>query len=145
MSIETWKEEFYPETAQKAAKVSELYAIEHSLRKWSGFEKEALNRHGLAYQRFSLRDADGDGEDLFTADRDTCALCARHPSADRGNRMFPMDCSACSLALSRGGVSCDECTSREADSPYRRSRNSPKRMLQVLRRAKEFVEKADPK
>lgn len=39
MSLETWKEEFYPIPADE---VPESQALAHSLRKWEGLRKENL-------------------------------------------------------------------------------------------------------
>jgi len=92
MSLQTWMEEFMPVPPSDAV-TSEQEAIEHCLRKWKGLRAEAKYKH-----QFS---------DVPTGNAN-CALCLRHDD----------DCEKCSLALSRGGVACDDPTDDEVRSPY---------------------------
>lgn len=72
MSIETWQEEFYPVPAENATG-SELEAAQHSLRKWRGRSKEALQKHELLGKGTYLNDPDLGCDFVF--DSDSCALC----------------------------------------------------------------------
>ena len=67
MSLETWKEEFYPVPADE---VPESQALTHSLRKWEGLRKENLEKHGVKRRLHKV------GE--FHVDSTTCALCHHH-------------------------------------------------------------------
>lgn len=103
MSIETWKEEFYPVTAEAvnaggSASVGEL--IEHSLRKWRGATYTNLERHGLGRGASEL-DCDviyEFGGKTFSFDSHSCALCERFIDAG---------CSGCPL-VDENGRNCNE-------------------------------------
>jgi hypothetical protein len=63
MSVESWKAEFFPSGAYE---VTESESVAHSLKKWRGFTKENLKKHGVTIKEL-------DKFDLFTME--TCALC----------------------------------------------------------------------
>jgi hypothetical protein len=46
MSLQTWKDEFYPVPATDYGS-TRLEAIQHSLRKWTGVLKKNLKKHGV--------------------------------------------------------------------------------------------------
>lgn len=71
MSLETWKEEFYPIDTEY---VSEGNAVEHSLRKWIGLRVENLNKHGVTVRYSSVYDED----DTLCVNDESCALCVHH-------------------------------------------------------------------
>jgi hypothetical protein len=102
MSIESWKEEFYPEPASgKFVKRTDLSACRHSLRKWRGLTKENLQRHGLTQDGNTLyEELPPDSEDDFS---------------DR--RVTSFGCLSCILYKVRGGQACD--------SPFPRGRVLP--------------------
>lgn len=94
MSIETWKEEFYPVTAAKAAvKATDGELIEHCLIKWRGATDENLAKHEL---RRDCEDGgteyidlvDDCGDFVFAFGTSTCALCKRY---------FAKGCLGCPL------------------------------------------------
>lgn len=64
MSVESWKEEFYPVDAEDAAS-SDSEALAHSIKKWEGLTEESLRKHGLK-------------EVPINMGSNTCALCVRH-------------------------------------------------------------------
>lgn len=74
MSLRTWKKEFYPESAKKAAKRGVGAAIEHSLRKWQGATEENAERHGVSIRGGAPGIAGKYGKLIF--DCTTCALCS---------------------------------------------------------------------
>ena len=53
MSLESWKAEFY---TIPASKCPEEYAIEHSLRKWTGLLPENLDKHELDHEACFILD-----------------------------------------------------------------------------------------
>lgn len=93
MSLETWKEEFYPIPSDE---VSESQALAHSLRKWEGLKKENLEKHGVG--------ATGGYVDELPIDSSTCALCHHH---------VDVGCATCPLSV-RGDEEIYTC-----DSEYR--------------------------
>ena len=63
MSLNTWKEEFYPVKADdKKAQRSWMSAVKHSLQKWKGLRAENLKKHECYAPR---------------VDSESCALCRR--------------------------------------------------------------------
>jgi len=98
MSLQTWKEEFYPINAQELAEGSELDAARHSLKKWEGLRQEALERHGVFLRSVNPSVmAVTDPVESLSIDFSSCSLCQKYPS----------DCDPCSLFIERGGVECD--------------------------------------
>ena len=71
MTIETWKQEFYPTSADT---VTQDDAIQHSLTKWKGLRNENLERHGLTRSGCHITDSDL----LFRIDASTCSLCTHY-------------------------------------------------------------------
>lgn len=70
MSIETWKQEFYPVPASEAT--SDVHtALDHSIRKWTGLLKKNLKKHGLTASWPRI----WEGRKSFPITTDTCALC----------------------------------------------------------------------
>jgi len=87
MSLQTWKNEFYPIPADKCRKKD---AVVHSLRKWIGFRQENLARHGIATDDIEYAHLDG-GK--------SCALCFFY-------RNTKEECGNCPLFVARGGWEC---------------------------------------
>lgn len=136
MSLETWKEEFYPIEADKSVG-SQLEAVEHSLRKWRGLDADTLKRHGLRQAYNGLKE---DGEPHFFIDYTSCALCLLVNAVNDG-------CDKCPLFKARGGFPCDELMMDEDEnlledsSPYVTWTrfNDPAHMLEWLEKTREFV------
>lgn len=123
MSFKTWKEEFYPVTAQeiveKCATRQEL--ILHSLQKWNGLKQENLDKHNVSiiqarvfnYIVFDNKDMEFfktleftywgelkeklEGIDHLIIDSDSCSLCVKYE-----------DCEDCPLYDMRDQTPCDE-------------------------------------
>jgi hypothetical protein len=76
MSLQTWKDEFYPIHAFKAVG-SELEAAKHSLRKWIGLRKENLEKHGLERKGREISSTDFINFP-FSISESSCALCQYH-------------------------------------------------------------------
>lgn len=90
MSLTTWKREFYPESAAKAAKRGALAATEHSLLKWRGLLPQALRRHGVGVRDGNLCGKSGA---RFFVDAETCALCEAY---------LDTACTGCPLYVTLG-------------------------------------------
>lgn len=134
MSLQSWKEEFYPVDASDCPKED---AIEHSLLKWVGLRRENRGRHDVGLDGFngvieqSLKSGDRLGIDSVS-----CALCVVH--LDRS-------CGDCPLFLVRG-QQCDHRTQDEEasglSSPWTAWAvgRDPEPMIFWLIKAKEQVE-----
>ena len=111
MSIETWKKEFYPISAARAAKKSKLFALEHCLKKWQGLTTANLKKHSLEPPSRM---------DKHWPDGYSCALCCKHPY--------------CSYACPLAEIGCD---CNDPDSPYREylATTNPASMINALKKA----------
>lgn len=76
MTIETWKQEFYPTEADSTSKET---AIAHSLRKWVGLRPENLTKHGITnYDLYTIQYKN----ERFDINGQSCALCSHFFSRD---------------------------------------------------------------
>lgn len=91
MSLESWKQLYYPITAEKAAKLSPHGIIEHSLIKWRGLRSEVLNEHQLWFSYYYITD----GTNSFAITGQSCSLCEKHYDYSKDE---PDSCSSCPLA-----------------------------------------------
>lgn len=122
MSLESWKNEFYPVTAIAiASEGNDLDLIKHSILKWEGMRLPNLLEHGLQI------DSGSDIEDPATLshlyiDTDSCALCQRY--YDYGS------CVQCPIVKVTG----KRCTEGEP-SPYETwgMDNNPEPMVELLK------------
>lgn len=134
MSMQSWKNEFYPISASEAAEyfrngdLSEHDVTEHSLRKWRGLRPENLAKHGIV-RSTSAGSCIGDPSekpggvmlDWFGVDAGTCSLCQVYDPEevyDEVSGDCVVECNDCPLFLSRGKVSCDSRMRGEERSPY---------------------------
>lgn len=134
MSLQSWKDEFYPTTAEHEADaqgVTRLQLIEHSLQKWHGLLKENLDRHACVIREGRVREVGTDGH--FGIDSRSCSLCAAY-CAER--------CHFCPLQQTRGVV-CDKVNPAiEKDSPWSTwiHEGKPEPMIFWLEKTKEREE-----
>lgn len=131
MSLEAWKEKYYP---QEASATSKEEALDHSIRKWEGLYPSILKEYGLVKCDDSIYEIEQPSINIHI-DSDTCALCY-HFQGD------PHDCTECPLAISRNGVRCDRLMNGECISPYAKflNKNDPTNMLHALKLAKTLQE-----
>ncbi len=78
MSMETWKQEFYPVEANSDE--AQARPVTHSLRKWIGLRQENLNRHGLYLDGIDVYEKEKDRDNLdeepdLVVGATSCALC----------------------------------------------------------------------
>jgi len=133
MSIESWKEEFYPVSARECAPDEE---IEHSLKKWKGLLIENVNKHGLVYSFGDLKEVESPV--IFPIDNTTCALCVKYHT--RYDEEEEESCKECPIVIATGVVCYD------AASPYRGStpwfewigNHNPKPMIKMLEDTLEY-------
>ena len=71
MSLDTWKEEFYPTAAFRCSRED---ALEHTLLKWTGLLPRNRKKHGCSLRSQAICDDD----DFLDIDASTCALCQYH-------------------------------------------------------------------
>lgn len=93
MSIETWRQEFYPVPASCVAPKD---ATAHALHKWRGLTPNNLKDHELILDSVSdLEDAEGG---TFSISSATCALCeVVGKDAVLGCDSNPKDCTRCPI------------------------------------------------
>lgn len=103
MSLETWKEEFYPIDAEYVSEEED--AVAHSLRKWIGLRKENLDKHRISSTGWI---GISDGDEYVYIDSSTCALCQRYFDDEAVN-----ECASCPL-FDLLGKRCDN----GDDSPF---------------------------
>lgn len=118
MSLQTWKEEFYPISAQELVdkpNVTDAEIIQHSLTKWAGLRKDNLDRHGVSLKKW----ADSQCEylylstpiDHFHIDSLSCALCEKFVDPEEGEHNEYgeelHECRNCPLYQHLGNSSCD--------------------------------------
>ena len=103
MSIETWKAEFYPESAYEVAKrKNEIACIEHSLKKWEGISHVNLKSHHVIVDGDMLTDI---GVWVLPLNSDSCALCCYDEiECENGDE----DCSNCPIKKVTGDNCYDE-------------------------------------
>lgn len=151
MSMESWKEEFYPATAEemkdrfdsRSATAADL--IKHCIQKWVGARESNLVRHGLSKVSddcFLAEDTAG-GYKCFDFDSQSCALCAVYQS--QSERYHP--CERCPLYVSRDHVSCTNKSDSEDISPYDDfiDNNNPEPMIEALEDALAWVNQRSEK
>lgn len=129
-----WLNRYYPVPARE---VPVSQATAHSLRKWEGLRKDALDEYGLnlGYLNNVAVTAVCYRTNVLTIDNVSCALCIHHQ-----NTFADLPCPSCPLAIARGGVACTQRMETEARSPWAVwvRQNDPEPMIQWLRRTLEI-------
>ena len=129
MTLKAWKEKYYPKTASPNMTI--MQALDHSILKWSGLSKAALDSFALTRHK-SLVDDDNEGC-YFIVAVGTCALCVK---------FFDNLCAGCPLYEVRGNTRCCDELGDEQVSPYNEFtvNGNPRLMLRWLRKAKKMLE-----
>lgn len=139
MSLRTWKSEFLPITARRAAeRYGPIKCIEHSLQKWKGALPENTKKHGVEYGAFPYsitETADKSKEIEF--DSETCALCEKFFDSVE----YMNECDACPIVVS-GNHSCMETRDKSA---YIQSCSNPNQMIAVLEHTLQFYKNGNHK
>ena len=128
MSLESWKQVYYPITAEEAAKLSPREIIQHSLTKWRGLRPEVLAEHGLRLELCLVTD----GIDVLAITGQSCSLCEKHYDYSKDE---PDACLSCPLAqLGASGTDCF--------TEYRHWRDTrdPEPMILLLEKALQTAE-----
>lgn len=129
MSLQTWKEEFYPEKPRKS--MTEKQAIEHSIRKWEGLRKTNLKKHKiLLYHSVHFIEDENDG---MYIESESCALCKKYLHLDKYEAN---PCEECPLYKSLGKP-CDQFKLLgEQTSPYIiwEKTGDPRPMIKALKK-----------
>ena len=89
MTIETWKQEFYPVPA--SANMTDKEAIKHGIQKWEGFKAKNRRKHNVNRVYYTLCDELNE----FNFGIETCSLCHKY---------YESGCLAC--PLHKKGYSC---------------------------------------
>lgn len=126
MSIESWKEEFYPTVPTKD--MSEKEAVEHCSQKWKGIIKENAEKHGLQPDGVALYDGSGNSirfcgsctDSLVRRLNAACALCVLHFNEETET------------------VECEQCILKDCDEEYKDARAGDyEPMFKILYEARE--------
>jgi len=140
MSLETWKEEFYPVPADdKRAKRSHTAAVNHSLKKWRGLTKENLEKHGLQKESTVIIPINGGG--CISIVGATCALCCmEYDRTCLNNSTSEKFCRQCPLFRTLGRQ-CDQdnlLDVSEEPGPYIKFiiKDDPQPMIEALEKTK---------
>lgn len=99
MSLESWKQEYYPIPANEVSKAD---AAKHSLQKWIGLRVVNRINHAVQLDYGELKDNDVDHEscdyDSLDIDSSSCALCVHHLKETD----LAVTCTGCPLAAALG-------------------------------------------
>lgn len=125
MSLQTWKDEFYP---VEASEVSKENAIQHSLAKWRGLTEENLKKHRVIVKERCL-EGKYNHHEWITIDSETCALCHLYSND------IESDCIDCPLKKYFG----ERCDNNDDGVYYRWVvHNDPHPMIEALERCLEL-------
>lgn len=111
MSLKSWKKEFYKRPADRTSK---KFALQHSIRKWTGLLKKNLRKHNVSLEYKLLID---DNDSSLCINSRTCALCEHF--------LRPYSCPDCP-------ISWEECRSKYSTF---RIKGSALPMLNLLKAA----------
>lgn len=130
MTLKTWKEDFYPISAEKAAELSWKEAVQHSLRKWEGFLPENLEAHQVFIRKpesrngeYLLKLMEPGSKSYLPISSTTCSLCQK--AVD--------DCRRCPIVSMRER-SCDN-----DEFSHMVKLLFPTPMIELLKKTLEFV------
>lgn len=128
MTLETWKQEFYPVPASEVAKEE---AGNHGLQKWIGLRHDNLLKHQVVLDEFSVCEdydnLDIDGEyEYLDIDGESCALCEHYFMSGNSSSF----CVKCPLYFGLGHKRCDQ----GKKSPYAiwLDTHNPEPMIEAL-------------
>lgn len=139
MSLETFKEEFYPIDASQGDIMSDLEATEACLLKWTGLLSENLKKHDVeldwAGDVIGLNDSDGSfGKIWITGE--TCHLCelAYRNACNACSHSGNSKCNYCPI-VKHFGVNCDAeyREYRKVDSS-KNPPHDPRKMIELLKK-----------
>lgn len=146
MSLETWKEEFYPIPANE--NMEDMEALLNAKRKWEGMRKENLEKHECNVKTGRINY----NAEFFCIGAGSCALCLKY-SPEYEETLNKYVCDQCPIYLSRDEISCDNLSQEEIDlqkysdneihSPWHEftNNNNPELMLQAIDIAIEYLSK----
>jgi hypothetical protein len=107
MSIDTWKNEFYPTGAEifvhkENNLQNAIEATEHSLLKWKGLSHKNITKHDLYFKRYALTEnkySIGKSESDLVISGSSCACCRLTTSDYMG---LGIDCKHCPIYFING-------------------------------------------
>lgn len=139
MSIASWKKEFTPTTAKQAAKCGVVAAAEHSLRRWKGFRKKNLDKHGFEWVMYEIVWKESDEVmGPFVINEELCALCIFS-----GDIEGDVQCYRCPLYKVRDETPCGESIPKEFKNPVSSYvlEGDPEFMIKWLEKAVKYAKK----
>ena len=94
MSLQTWKQEFFP--IEPSKRMTKKQAINHSILKWTGLTKGNLKKHGVVQNGNEIRY----GWDWMDITSGSCALCVKYLDGEWVDQLGA--CKRCPLAQHLG-------------------------------------------
>ncbi len=140
MSLQSWKNEFYPTKASSYLDSPWKDAIDHSLKKWEGLTKNSIDKHNLLLSNGVLIDKE-DQTNRMHLSFSNCALCLKSENElyNDPEMDFHSDpiCKKCPIYL----ISETNC---EFQFDTFKERNDPLPMLSLLMRIQEDYKNNPP-
>ena len=104
MSLQSWKNEFYPTLASQhrpaTTTTNPIPIISHGLQKWIGLRQANLNKHSCQLDSNNVIYEHDFG--LLPINGKSCALCEAYISRDVIDQDSNLECRKCPLAKSQG-------------------------------------------
>jgi hypothetical protein len=128
MSLESWKEEFYPVSATYSMQSEDdLVLVDHCLRKWNGALPKNRKAHGVEFAFGFI--IDKEAKDSLCFNGDSCALCQKYVFSS----CLDEDDHHCPI-VRYTGRRCDY------GSPYDLAKKSPSVMVKLLKQIRKFLQ-----
>jgi len=131
MTQQSWKAEHYPVPALKLKNASDAECLEHTILKFKGARKEALEKHGASIEGAVICFLNPYSDFYF--DSFMCSLCEKNRE-DNGC----INCKKCPI-----GISGNECNKDDGTDPYTifQMTDNPNPMIELCERLLEENEK----
>ena len=131
MSLETFKEEFYPVDASQGDIMSELEATEACLLKWTGLLPENLKKHGVVINGYGDLTEDQCSNERFWMDGSSCHLCMLSESKLRSE--YGSMCNHCPIKR----IHKESCCVIFRD--YKTQSKDPSEMIELLTKTRDAL------
>lgn len=132
MSLQSWKDEFYPKEPTK--RMTKVAALKHSIQKWTGLLPKNLEKHGLEKVGRWIQEKEPPYND-FMVNEETCALCVKFLKEDP--KGIDNECVRCPLFKS---LATHPCVGDASQFGIWVRKEDPKPMLRALKATLKKVE-----
>jgi len=139
MSFKTWIKEFYPVPVEELPKdISDIQAINHSLKKWKGALPKNTKKHNVIYSDYEIME--GTSTKTLQFFGETCALCKKYYHDKQIITNFvehcfdPVDNTRCCPIVDMLN------RTQTCNMTFFTSKNDVKEMVTLLKRTLKFVQ-----